>query len=308
MMKLRKLSNMTNVANVMNVAVLLSLAVLGTVVSLAQHNAADDRLEVQHVAGAVYMLVGPGGNIGATVGEDGILIVDDKFDRTVQMVKNTLKDFNKGALRFILNTHWHGDHTGGNAELGKEATIIAHTNIRKRLSAEQTTRFGTTPPMAESGWPVITFDKSLSIHFNGEEISVLHLPKGHTDGDSVILFKKSNVLHMGDDFFNGMFPYVDLDAGGSVEGMIEAIEHVLKEAPADVRIIPGHGPLATIDDLKKHVEMMKATSAHVRAKMKAGKSLDEIKAEGLPDEWDKWSWGFINTEFWIETIYNSYSM
>ena len=196
-----------------NLIVLAFALTLTAGCAMAQQNATDDKLEAKHVAGKVYMLIGPGGNIGATVGEDGILIVDDKFDNTVDKIKNTLKEFDSGALRFILNTHWHGDHTGGNAELGKSATIIAHTNIRKRMSSDQALLGRDVPASPKSAWPVITYDHSLSIHFNGEEIKVMHLPKGHTDGDSVILFTDSNVLHMGDDFFNGMFPFVDLGSG-----------------------------------------------------------------------------------------------
>ncbi len=290
-----------------NLAILASVLILSANCALAQDNASDDKLEVQHVAGSVYMLIGPGGNIGATVGEDGILIVDDKFDRTVGTINNTLRDFDSGALRFILNTHWHGDHTGGNAELGKTATIIAHTNIRKRLTSEQSIFGNTVPAAPASAWPVITYDHSLSVHFNGEEIKVLHLPKGHTDGDSIILFTNSNVLHMGDDFFNGMFPFVDLGSGGSVQGMIDANQHVLDNAPAGVKIIPGHGPLATVDDVRKNVDMLKGTVAHVRQQMEAGKSLDAIKAGGFPEQWAPWDGGFIKADRWIETIFNSYS-
>ena len=290
-----------------NLTILASALVLGTSCALAQDNTSDNKLEVQHVAGSVYMLIGPGGNIGATVGEDGILIVDDKYDHTVDKVKNTLKNFDGGPLRFILNTHYHGDHTGGNAELGKSATIIAHTNIRKRLTTEQSVLGDTVPVAPKSAWPVITYDHFLSVHFNGEEIKVLHLPKGHTDGDSIILFTNSNVLHMGDDFFNGMFPFVDLGSGGSVQGMIDANQHVLDNAPAGVKIIPGHGPLTDIDGVRKNLEMLEATAAHVRKQMEAGKSLDEIKAGGFPEEWAPWDGGFIKADRWIETIINSYS-
>ena len=293
--------------NSRNMAILFCALILGTGAAAAQGGADSDRLEVQHVAGSVYMLVGPGANIGATVGEDGILIVDDMMDSTVPQVQNTLKDFEKGSLRFILNTHYHFDHTQGNTKLGEIATIIAHTNVRKRLMTDQTVGGNPHPALPKSGWPVITFNESLSVHFNGEEIWAVHFPNGHTDGDSMVLFKKSNVLHMGDDFFNGMFPFVDLEGGGSVQGMIDAIEFILKKAPDGVKIIPGHGPLATVDDLKAHLEMMQATTAHVREKMEAGKSLDEIKAEGLPEKWAAWNWEFIPAEFWIETIFKSYS-
>ena len=285
---------------------LLAIAALAVAVTAsAQHDAEDSKLEVQHVAGKVYMLIGEGGNIGATVGADGILIVDDKYDRSAVLVQNTLKDFKKGPLRFILNTHWHGDHTGANPVLGKEAHIIAHTNVRKRL-AEGATLFGqSVPPIAKEGWPVITFDDSVSVHFNGEEIKALHLPNGHTDGDSIVLFTESNVLHMGDHLFTGMFPFVDLENGGSVQGLTRNIGRVLERLPEGAKIIPGHGPLSSRTDLEASHAMLVATSDVVRSKMDAGKSLDTIKAEGLPG-WESWSWQFIPTERWIEIVYNSF--
>jgi len=162
-----------------------------------------------------------------------------------------------------------------------------------------------TPPMDPKGWPVITFDESVSVHFNGEEIKVIHFPHGHTDGDSVIFFTGSNVAHLGDDFFAGRFPFVDLDSGGDVEGLAENIAEVIDELPADVAIIPGHGPLSTLDDLKTYHGMLVEMMNLVRGKMEAGKTLEQIKAEGLPEKWKDWGSGFISTERWLETIYKS---
>lgn len=259
------------------------------------------------VAGNIYMLEGTGGNIGVSIGADGILIVDDQYAREVDKISAALKELSAGKLKFVLNTHWHGDHTGGNAFFGKESTIISHDNVRKRLSVESTVRGNKVPASPKEALPVITFDKSLSVHFNDEEIRVIHFPNGHTDGDSIIFFTKSNVVHMGDDFFAGRFPFIDLDNGGSVEGLIKNISDVISKLPADVKIIPGHGPLSTLEDLKTYHQTLVKTTDIVRQKMNKKMTLDQIKKEGLPAEYASWGSGFIKTDGWIETIYNSLS-
>ena len=273
----------------------------------AQQDWSKVEIKSTKVNGNVYMLQGAGGNIGVSVGSDGILIVDDQYAPLADKIKAALKTLGEGKLKFILNTHWHGDHTGGNAAFSSEGSIIAHTNVRKRLAEGMNITGRTTPPAAKEALPIITFDQSVSVHFNGEEIRALHLPRGHTDGDAVIFFTNSNVVHMGDLFFNGMFPFVDIDSGGDVEGYMKNIGEVLGKLPAGARIIPGHGPLATADDLKKVHDMMMKTTGIVRDKMKAGKTLDQIKAEGLPEEWKSWSWQFVTTDRWISTIHRSYS-
>jgi len=269
----------------------------------AQQDFSKVEITATKVSGNIYMLQGSGGNIGVSVGADGILIVDDQFAPLADKIKAALKTLGEGKLKFILNTHYHGDHTGGNAVFGPEAPIIAQTNVRKRL--QQGTQ-GQQPAPKEA-LPVITFDQSVSVHFNGEEIRVLHFPHGHTDGDAIIFFTSSNVIHMGDDFFNGMFPFVDIDSGGDVAGYIKNVGDVLAKLPAGAKIIPGHGPPATADDLKKFHDMLVATTGIVQQKIKTGKTLDQIKAEGLPDEWKSWGTGFIKTDRWIETIYRSFT-
>jgi len=266
-------------------------------------------IKVTKVAGNVYMLEGSGGNIGVSVGPDGILIVDDQFAPLADKIKAALKTLGEGKLKFVLNTHYHGDHTGGNVVFGPDALIIAQANVRKRLSTEQISRFfnRTTPASPKEALPVITFDQAVSIFFNGEEIKVIHFPKGHTDGDSVIFFTGSNVVHMGDDFFNGRFPVVDLEAGGDVEGMTKNIGDIISKLPAGVKIIPGHGPLSDVEGLKAFHRMLIETTDIVRKRMAAGKTLEQIKAEGLPAEWKSWGTGFINTDRWIELVYNSLS-
>lgn len=259
------------------------------------------------VAGNVYMLQGAGGNIGVSVGDDGLLIVDDQFAPLADKIRAALKGIADKKLHFILNTHWHGDHTGGNVAFGPEATIIAHDNVRKRLATEQksTVFNSTTPPSPKEALPVITFDQTLTVHFNGEDIRAIHYPKGHTDGDSVVFFSASNVVHLGDDFFAGRFPFVDLESGGTVEGLTKNIGELITKIPADAKLIPGHGPISTLDDLKSYHRMLQETTEIVRGKIKAGKTLDQIKSEGLPAEWAPWGAGFIKTDRWVETISKS---
>ena len=276
------------------------------IITRAQQDFSKVDIKVTKVAGNVYMLEGSGGNIGVSVGTDGILIVDDEFAPLADKIKAALKTLGDGKLKFILNTHWHGDHTGGNVVFGPEAPIIAQTNVRKRL-AEGSTGERKVDPAPKDALPVITFDQSLSVHFNGEEIRVIHFPHGHTDGDSVIFFTSSNVVHMGDDFFAGRFPFVDLASGGDVAGYAKNVGEVLAKLPAGVKIIPGHGPLSGPDDLKLFHRMLTETIDIVRKRIAAGKTLEQIKGEGLPDEWKSWGTGFIKTDAWIETIFRSLS-
>jgi len=254
------------------------------------------------VAGSVYMIAGTndavnfsGGNIGLSLGEDGVLMVDSKFATLGDKIKAAIKEIGGDLPKYIINTHVHDDHLNGNSVFNADGTIIAHTNIRKRLADKP-----------KNLWPVITFDQSLSIHMNGEEIKAIHYPKGHTDGDAIIYFTGSNVVHMGDHLFNKMFPYVDLNSGGTVQGFMANIKKTLAEISENVKIIAGHGPLASKADLQENYRMLEETVALVTQKMKDGKSLDEIKKEGLQEEWKSWSWNFITEEKWIEKIYTSH--
>jgi cyclase len=263
-------------------------------------------MKVQKVAGTVYMIEGAGGNIGASVGDDGIVMVDDEFLPLADKIEAALKGITDKPVKVVLNTHWHGDHTGGNPHFGEKAPIVAQENVRKRLITGGKSRFGETKPADKSALPIITFEDNVSVHLNGEDIRAIHFPNGHTDGDSVIFFTQSNVVHMGDDFFNGgMFPFIDIDSGGSVQGMIAGDENVLAEVPDDVKIIPGHGPLATKDDLRKFIQVLKETSAAVEAGIKKGKTLDQLKQEKVLAKWDSWGQGFIKTDMFVEILYDS---
>lgn len=253
-------------------------------------------VKATHVAKNVYMLTGSGGNIGVSVGPDGILIVDDQFAPLAPKIEAALKELNPGQLKFVLNTHHHGDHTGGNAHFGHDAHIIAHSNVRKRLE--------TANPNAKDALPVITFDDSLHIHFNGEEIRLAHVPPAHTDNDSVVYFTGANVIHFGDTFFSGRFPNIDPNGGGSVRGYIANVGDAVAKTPPDAKLIPGHGPLSTIKELKEFHAMLVETSAIVQKAIDDGKTLEQAKADGLPDKWKSWAVPSLGTARWIEILYN----
>lgn len=263
--------------------------------ALAQQDFSKVEIKATHVAGNIYMLEGAGGNIGVSVGPDGLLIVDDQFAPLAGKIDEALKQLGQGKLKFVLNTHFHGDHTGGNAYFGKQAPIIAHTNVRKRLNGADVS--------VQGGLPIVTFDSSLSVHFNGEEIKVTHVPPGHTDSDSIVHFTGANVVHMGDQFFSGRFPNIDLGGGGSVRGYIRNVENALQQLPADAKLIPGHGPLSTLKELKEFREMLIETSGIVQKEIDSGKSLDEVKAAGLPERWKNWEAPTITTSRWLEILY-----
>ena len=273
----------------------------------AQQDMSEVEITATHVAGNVYMLQGRGGNIGVSVGEDGVLMVDDQYAPLADKIRASISELTNGEveLDFVLNTHWHGDHVGGNVEFGLEAPVVAHANVRKRMATRQETAFGVVEPSPQEALPVLTFGDSVSIHFNGEEIRAIHLPRAHTDGDAVIFFTGSNVVHMGDIHFAGLFPFVDLSSGGSVEGVIDAVRGVLAQVPADAMVIPGHGPLATVEDLRTYQQMLEESVALVGAGIERGQTLEELQAAGMPDRWQDWSWGFIDADRWIEIVYGS---
>jgi cyclase len=266
-------------------------------------------MKVTHVAGTVYMLQGAGGNIGASVGEDGIVIVDDQYAPLADKIKAALKGITDKPIRFIINTHYHEDHTSGNAIFQKEAPVIAQDNVRKRLAEGVTAgNLGSVTsvhmPQPKESLPILTFDHDMTVHLNGEDIRALHYPHGHTDGDSIIFFPKSNVVHMGDDFVRYGFPFIDLGGGGSVEGMIAALEEIIPKLPADVKVIPGHGEISSLDDVRTYVGMLKDTRAVVENGIKHGKTLDQLKQQKVLAKWEKYKSDFISSDAFIETLYN----
>jgi cyclase len=268
------------------------------------------QIEVSKVAGSVYMLQGAGGNIGASVGDDGIVVVDDQYAPLADRIQAALKGITDKPVRFIINTHYHGDHTGGNEFFQKQAPIIAQDNVRKRLEEGGAAGNGGSvhfdaKPQPKGALPIITFDHDVTVHLNGEDIRALHFPAGHTDGDSVIYFPKSNVVHMGDDFVTYGFPFIDVDSGGSIDGMISGVENAIAHLPADVKIIPGHGQVSNLDDVRAYVKMLKETRAAVQDALDKKMTLDQMKEKKVLDPWKKYSGDFISEDAYLETLYNS---
>ena len=268
------------------------------------------QMKVTKVAGNVYMLEGAGGNIGASVGDDGIVVVDDQYAPLAEKIQAALKGITDKPVRFIINTHYHGDHTGGNEYFQKQAPIIAHDNVRKRLESGGMAGNGGSvrheaKPSPKGALPIITFDHDVTLHLNGDDIRALYVPAGHTDGDSIIFFPKSNVVHMGDDFVTYGFPFIDVEAGGSIDGMIDGLDKVMAQLPPDVKVIPGHGPVSTLDDVRVYVKMLKDTRAVAQKAINEGKTLDQMKQAKLLDPWKKYSGDFINQDAFLETLYAS---
>jgi glyoxylase-like metal-dependent hydrolase (beta-lactamase superfamily II) len=267
-------------------------------------------IKVEKVGGSVYMLEGSGGNIGVSVGDDGIVLVDDEFAPLAPKIKEALRSITDRPIKVVLNTHWHGDHTGGNAIFGADAPIVAHENVRKRLVLGAAARtvggkaVDAIPPAPKGALPIVTFEDQVMVHLNGEDIRAIHFPSGHTDGDVVIWFTQSNVVHMGDDFVTYGFPFVDAASGGSVRGLIAAIDKVIPQLPPDVKIIPGHGKVSTIDDMKKLSATLKDCVKLVQAGVRKGKTLEAIQQEKpLAKYDDDLGKGFIKADAFVETIF-----
>lgn len=272
--------------------------------ALAQQDMNKVEIKVTKVAGTVYMLEGAGGNIGVSVGDDGIVIVDDEYAALAPKIIAALNGITDKPIKFIINTHYHGDHTGGNEVFARSGTIIAQENVRKRLQSGTKNGTRETPPAPKIALPVITFNDRAGVHVNGEDIRATHYPHGHTDGDAVIEFTQSNVIHMGDDFFNGNFPFIDTENGGSARGMLAAVDNVLGRMRDDAKVIPGHGPLGDKAALREFADMLRGTTDAVGAAIKAGKTLDQMKQEKILAPWDKWTWQFIPTDRFTEMLYN----
>lgn len=281
----------------------LALALFGSLALAQQRDFSKVQIKVQKVAGTVYMLQGAGGNIGVSVGDDGIVVVDDQFAPLAERIQAALKGITDKPVRFVLNTHWHGDHVGGNEYWGQRGTIIAHDNVRKRMAEGGAVRGNKTSPYPKVALPVITFERDATVHLNGEDIRAVHITAGHTDGDAIIYFPRSRVVHMGDDFVTYGFPFVDLESGGSVKGMIESVETAIARLPADVKVIPGHGDLSTLDDVRKFTQMLRETSAIVEKGIAAGKTLEQLKQEKVLAAYDRYGGDFVSTDRFLETLY-----
>ncbi|MCZ6463534.1 MAG: MBL fold metallo-hydrolase [Proteobacteria bacterium] len=281
--------------------------------ALAAAAAAQDfervEIETTDLGGGVFLLIGRGGNLAVSTGADGAILVDDQFAPLTERILAAVNALGGGPVRFVLNTHWQGDHTGGNENLGgRGVLIVAHENVRERMGTEQfMAAFGRRVPPAPAGaLPVVTFSDRLTLHWNGQEIRVVHVAPAHTDGDSLVHFRSANVLHMGDTFFGGMYPFIDLSSGGSIEGVIAAAEAGLALADDKTRIIPGHGPLADRADLASYRDMLVRVRDRVAAARAEGR--DEaavVAARPSADLDEEWSRGFVKPDDFVRTVYRS---
>ncbi len=284
----------------------LSLA-LGMAPLVAQ----EVEVQTVQVTDSVYMLMGRGGNIGLSVGEDGAFLIDDQYAPMVPRIRSAVAMVSSQPVNFLVITHWHGDNTGGNERFGRAgAIIVAHDNVRKRLNADQFQEAlsRSTPPSPSDALPIVTFSDTVTFHWNGDEIHVFHVQDAHTDGDSIIHFKNANVFHTGDTFFKNAYPFVDLSSGGNFDGVIAVAKQLLEIADDETKIIPGHGTLATKADLQTYVEVLSTIRARVVRLIEEGKTEDQVVEANPTKEWDAtWGQGFMGPERWTRIIYQSLS-
>jgi len=268
----------------------------------------EEKIAAKALSKTIYLITGKGGNMGASIGEDGTFLIDDKFAPLTGSIVKQLKALGGDTPRFVINTHWHGDHTGGNENLGKQgAIIVAHDNVRKRLSEDNFLEAfnAQIPALSAIGLPTITFANEVSFHLNGDTVEITHIANAHTDGDSVVLFKKENILHAGDLFFNGFYPFIDIHHGGSLKGMLNAANLVLDMVDDSTQIIPGHGPMADKKALLVYRDMLSDAYEALRALKADGKTVQQaIAAKPLAALDANWGNGLFKTDRWIELIYD----
>lgn len=287
---------------------ILSLSLLGV---MTAHSEDAPSVSSSPIKGALHLLQGSGGNVVASVGLDGILIIDDDYAPYADAYQQAINALVPGSgevevPQFVVNTHWHGDHTGGNlywAEKG--SVIVAHTNVRQRMSTRQDMKAlgRVVEPSPAPALPVVTFGDSLALHFNDDDIEILHFPEGHTDGDAVVFFAKANVVHLGDHFFLNAFPFVDIGSGGSIAGYVANVAAILERVDGSTIIIPGHGAtMANKRDLQRFHAMLTSTVESVASRLGKGQTKESIIEDGLGDQWASWGKGFINEAMWIDTI------
>ncbi len=268
------------------------------------------QIKTEKISEGIYLLIGRGGNIGVSVGEDGVFLIDDQYAPLSEKIKSAVSSINDRPIRFILNTHWHGDHTGGNEAMGEVgALIVAHANVRKRLNSEQfMAAFDRlVPPAPKGALPVVTFTDAVTFHLNGEDIFTFHVESAHTDGDAVVYFKKSNVIHMGDIYFAGGYPFIDLSSGGSVNGVIEAVNQVIRMIDEDTKVIPGHGDLSDRHGLLKYLDMLVTIRDRISIQVQAGKSLDNILASKPTADFDESQDKWFSPENFVKILYEDLS-
>ena len=273
---------------------------------IAQQDFSKVEIKAEPLAPGVAVLFGAGGNIGVSYGPDGTVLIDDQFAPLTPKIEAAVAALGASPVKYLINTHWHGDHTGGNENLGKKGTLIlAHDNVRIRLMNGMQSGARNVPPAVKAALPVITYHDGLSLHVNGDEVRTIHMHDGHTDGDSVVFWKKANVIHMGDLFMNKVsLPFIDINSGGNAKGFLDAAEKVLAMTDANTKIIPGHGPMATRADLEGHRDMLKSVMASVGAGIAAKKSLAQIQAMKPAAKWEVAN-GFIKGDAFVEAVYKS---
>ncbi|WOT03888.1 MBL fold metallo-hydrolase [Shewanella youngdeokensis] len=247
------------------------------------------------ITDTIYMFTGAGGNIGVSAGSDGLLIIDDQFAPLANKISAALNQLQTGAPKFIINTHFHSDHTGSNSHFGQQGTIMAHHNVLKRLVSDS--------KFQPNALPVITYNEGISVHFNNDVLQVAHMGPGHTDGDSVVIWSNDKVVHMGDLFFKDKFPYIDLNAGGSVQGYRDNVASIVHAMEPQTQVIPGHGSLANKSDLLRFKHMLDTSINWMHEQKALGLTLSELKKQGVPEPLAAWSWQFITEDKWIETLY-----
>jgi|AZII01.1.fsa_nt_gi glyoxylase-like metal-dependent hydrolase (beta-lactamase superfamily II) len=288
----------------------LSACILPLMIT-AGANANDhwDSVEVKAVpvSDGIYMLMGEGGNIGVSIGEDGTFAIDDQYAQMSAKITAAIKKLSGDSPKFLFNTHWHGDHAGGNEHFGKQgAIIVAHENVRESLKVEKSIKLFNMhkPPSPKEALPVVTFQNEMNLHLNGDDIHLVHVANAHTDGDAIVHFTRANVIHAGDTFFNGFYPFIDVDSGGGIAGMIAACNTVLALANDETKIMPGHGPLASKADLVTFRDMLVVAEKNIQALITAGKNEAEVIAAKPLVELDKeWGDGFIPTDMWVKIVY-----
>lgn len=266
-------------------------------------------IEAELLGKGTWMLTGAGGNMGLLVGHEGALLIDAQFGELSDKILATIKSKTEQPLRWILNTHWHSDHTGGNAKLAAGgAVIVAHQAVRERLSVDQymATFDSTTPASPAEAWPAITFADGLELHWNGQQVQLIHVPNAHTDGDSLVLLSGANVLHMGDVFFNGMYPFIDTSSGGGIDGLIAGVDTALALVDEHTAIIPGHGPLGDRHDLRSYRDMLVTARQSIVALMDEGLDRDAVvQAHPTADLDERWGGGIMQPDMWVAIVYDS---
>ena len=295
----------------MNKTIAFALSGLIAVGAQAQQDYSKVEIRSDPVAGSVHMLTGAGGNLALSIGDDAAFLVDDQFAPLSARIKAAVANISRKPVRFVLNTHWHGDHTGGNEQFGRAGSVIvAHENVRRRMSSEQFSSFATQPipPSPKAALPVVTFATDVTFHLNGDEIHAFHVPGAHTDGDAIVHFRRANVMHLGDVFFNRMYPFIDASSGGSWAGTLAAVDKVLGMIGDDTKLIPGHGPLATRADLVAYRQMLQTVGERLQALAREGRSLQDALAAKPTAPYDEvWGKGYFTPEEFVGMLWPQFA-